>query len=418
MSRTRTRANVSDHCQSVVLSCFVCLLFAGCGAGQGGPGQGGPPGPGGAAGKPVIQVKWTTPKTKSVTEYEEFTGRTAAVQSIELRSRVTGYLEKVHFEDGMDVKAGDELFSIDQRQFVQEELQSKAMVDQMSARVNRLKGQVSRTSELREKGAVSIDDFEALEFDLNEATAALMEASAAHELAKLNLDYTKIRAPISGRIGRNLVDAGNIVIQDQTALANIVPLDTLHVYFDIDERTVLKMRRRQLASGSNPANAMVQISLADSDEFKLSAKVDFLDNQIDAATGTLRVRALLDNPSGMLAPGLFVRVRFPLGEPEELLMIPESSIGSSQGDSVVYIVQETGDGMMAVRLDGVEFGPLVEFEDEKEALRAVRSGVKADDRVITTGLHRLKNNAAISKFEDEPRKEPSADQKPAPAPAK
>lgn len=458
---------------------WVSLLTVGCG-GQpgtaagggsgGGPGGGGGGPGGGPGGKPpdVLSVMWTKPVRAQITEYEEFTGRTWAIETVELRSRVSGYLEKIHFEDAALVSAGELLFEIDKRPFEGEADRSRAAVAQIEARVKRLTSQMKRARELEARGAISIDNLETTQFDLEEAEAALNEARAQLSLAELNVEYAAIRAPTSGRIGRRLVDRGNLVIEDQTALATIVPQEEIHVYFDIDERTVLRLRREEskqsaestsnqpptseeadeeigeevdeavrgqeslevaltAADASTSAATVptwksrkVEIALADSESFDLVGEIDFMDNQVDPATGTLRARAKLNNQSGLLTPGLFVRVRYPLSEQESVLEIPEESIGSVQGRRVVYVVRETDKGTVAVQLseksatsDGgptsggdksasLEFGPL------NGGMRAVRSGLSENDQVITTGLHRLKQGMTIKLLDPNKPSEPSA----------
>jgi len=217
---------------SAVASSLVLIITAGCNRVEKKPE---PP--------PPMSVMFVTPTTEEVTEFEEFTGRTAATEVVELRSRVSGYLNSVHFEDGVQVKKGDVLFKIDDRPFVAEEQRASAAAAQIEARIKRLTSQLRRAEELMAKKALSENEFETAQFDLDEARAALQEAQAAYSMAQLNLEFTTITAPLDGRIGRRMVDVGNIVTTDQTALATIIPLEQVYVYFDIDERTVLRLRR-------------------------------------------------------------------------------------------------------------------------------------------------------------------------------
>ena len=347
---------------------------------------------------PPMSVMFVTPTTEEVTEFEEFTGRTAATEVVELRSRVSGYLNSVHFEDGVQVKKGDVLFKIDDRPFVAEEQRAAAAASQIEARIKRLTSQLRRAEELMAKKALSENEFETAQFDLDEAKAALQEAQAAHSMAQLNLQFTTITAPLDGRIGRRMVDVGNIVTTDQTALATIIPLEQVYVYFDIDERTVLRLRRLEnigaIVSAMKEA-VRVNIALADSEEFALNGKVDFLDNQIDPATGTLRARATVDNSDGLLAPGLFVRIKFPVGKAEPSLLIPEEAMASDQGRPFVFVVGNDGDKTIA-EARTVETGPLV---GER---RVIRSGLETGDRVIVTGLQRLRRKMEISPKLSEP----------------
>lgn len=339
-----------------------------------------------------MSVMFVIPTTEEVTEFEEFTGRTAATEVVELRSRVSGYLNSVHFEDGVQVKKGDVLFKIDDRPFVAEEQRASAAAAQIEARIKRLTSQLRRAEELMAKKALSENEFETAQFDLDEARAALQEAQAAYSMAQLNLEFTTITAPLDGRIGRRMLDVGNIVTTDQTALATIIPLEQVYVYFDIDERTVLRLRRLEnigaIVSAMKEA-VQVNIALADSEEFALNGKVDFLDNQIDPATGTLRARATVDNSDGLLAPGLFVRIKFPVGKAEPSLLIPEEAMASDQGRPFVFVVGKDGDKTIA-EARNVETGPLVGQR------RVIRAGLEAGDQVIVTGLQRLRRNMEIN----------------------
>jgi RND family efflux transporter MFP subunit len=339
---------------------------------------------------PPQKVKFVTPNEEVVGEFEEFPGRTAALEIVELRSRVTGYLDKIAFEDGIQVSKGDLLFVIDPRTYRAEEARTKAMIEQQTARLSRLERQQKRSQELFEKQAVSQDEYETIMFDSNEAKAALDAAIAAHDLAKLNVEFTKINAPIHGRISRRLVDVGNLVMANETPLATLIPLDEVYVYFDMDERTVLRLRRLALQQSSKgnaaqPSDVKVEIGLSDSDQFDLSGVIDFEENQVDASTGTLRVRAIVKNKDGLLSPGLFVRVRYPVGKPESQLLIPEESLGSDQGQPFVYVI---GDGNK-VAYRSVEIGQQV------GAQRVIRDGLKKGERVVVTGLQRVRRNAQV-----------------------
>lgn len=345
---------------------------------------------------PPMTVFWVSPSSDQVTEFEEFTGRTAATQVIELRARVSGYLTRINFEDGAKVEKDEVLFKIDDRPFVAEEQRTGAAVSQYEARIKRLTSQLQRAQELLDRKATSQDEFDTAKYDLDEATANLAAARAAHELAALNVQFTTIKAPLAGRIGRRLLDVGNLVMADQTSLATIVPQDEVYVNFDMDERTVLKIRRTadpaMVAQGKD-SKVTVEIALADAPEFSLRGKVDFLDNQIDPATGTLRARATVDNSDGLLSPGLFVRLRYPIGQPTQSLLIPEEAMASDQGRAMVFVVgvgvgEKAGQPIAEAR--NVEPGPLVGSH------RVIRSGVHAEDQVIVTGLQRLRKNTLIT----------------------
>lgn len=346
--------------------------------------------PAAVAPKP-LNVFFVLPEQREVIEEEEFTGRMEAVERIELRSRVSGYLQEISFEEGRRVESGQTLFRIDARPFQAEEQRAAAAVRQFEARAKRLESQEQRARSLFEKRAMSEEEYEAIRFETTEAQASHAAALASHQTAQLNLQFTTVQAPLSGVIGMRQVDPGNLVVQDQTLLAVIVPIERLDVVFDLDERTVLRLRRLEQAGViQSPLKSpvKVRISLADSTDFDISGTVDFLDNQIDSATGTLRARAAVSNENGLLSPGMFVRLRYPIGQPAPALLIPEESLASDQGRPFVYLAVDK-DGRTVAEARYIEPGPL------QGAFRVVRSGLQLQDRVIVTGLQRLRRNADI-----------------------
>ena len=341
-----------------------------------------------AAKPPPPTVFFALPVEQAVQEFEEFTGRTAAVMDVEVRARVSGYLDKVLFEDGADVKAGEPLFVIDDRIYQAEVARAAAAVEQAEARLARLDRQATRSDELFQKKVISEEDHDLSMFDRDEARAALAAAKATHDLAKLNLSFTRIASPIHGRISRRMIDPGNLIKADDTPLASIVSDDPIHAYFDIDERTVLRLRRlvkEGRIKASRDARVEVKLSLADDQEHNHRGVVDFEDNQIDAATGTLRVRLLIDNPERLLSPGLFVRLRFPIGKPTPSLLVPEEALASDQGRRFVYVI----DAENKVAARPVEVGVLV------DGRRAITRGLAASERVVVTGLQRLRKNMVV-----------------------
>lgn len=351
---------------------------------------------------PPLEVFYVSPTQEEVTEFEEFTGRTAATEMVELKARVSGYLRQIYFTDGADVTEGEPLFRIDALQFIAEEERTAAAVLQYEARAKRLSSQERRSRALFEKQALSQDEYEAIKFDLDEAVASLAAAKASHDLAKLNVAYATIKAPLNGRIGRRLVDQENLITADQTTLATIVALDKMYVYFDMDERTVLKLRRlEQLGkiAAAKEAEVFVDIALADSNEFTLRGKIDFQDNQIDPATGTLRQRATLDNPNGLLSPGLFVRLKYPIGTAEMSLLVPEESLASDQGRPFVYVINEQN----LAEARTIELGPQVGQN------RVVRGGLSNSDRVAVTGLQRLRRNMPVTPKDRTPKTDEPAE---------
>ena len=341
-----------------------------------------------AAGPPPVklqQVLFTTPVEETVSEYEEFTGRTAAVKTVQIHARVSGYLDKVLFEDGAEVRAGDLLFQIDPRWFKAAADQATASVSQYESRIERLNRQVTRATPLIENRVKSQEEFDQYTFDHAEAKATLKGMIAAKELAELNLSYTRVTSPIDGRISRRMVDPGNLVRADQTVLTTIVSMDPIYAYFDIDERTVLRLRRlvrEGRIKSHRESEITVQIALADEEAFSLTGVVDFVDNQVDPTTGTLRLRAVIANPTHMLSPGLFVRIRFPVGDPHPALLVPEEALATDQGQRFVYVIDQSNH----VVYRRVKVGMLL------AGRRVITEGLAIDDRVAVTGLQRLRKD--------------------------
>lgn len=341
-----------------------------------------------AAAKPP-EVLVEQPVSQVVTEYEEFTGRTTAVQTVEIRARVSGVLEKVLFVDGAVVTAGAPLFEIDNRPFVAEEMRTRAAVEQAQAGFERLKLQEDRAELLIEQKAIPEEQFEQIRYDRIAAQAAVAVAEANHETALLNLGYTRIAAPITGRISRRLVDPGNLIQADVTPLTTIVTRDPIFAYFDVDERTVLRLRRLALSgevSSVDESQLAVQVALADDADYPLSGTINFSDNQVDPNTGTLRMRAAVNNPQQLLSPGLFVRIRIPIGKPHSALTVPEVALGTDQGQRFVYVVNDQDE----VVYKRVEIGTL------KDGKRVIEEGLAPSDRVVVNGLQRVRAGTKVT----------------------
>jgi RND family efflux transporter MFP subunit len=331
----------------------------------------------------LTEVVIESPVLETLTEHEEFTGRLVASETVDIRARVSGYLEKVYFKDGDDVEAGQLLLEIDPRPYQAELDRTAASVAQLQARVEKLKRQEVRAQRLLQMKSISQEDFDTVTYDRAEAVAAVDAAIAAKDLAELNLGFTKIKAKISGRISRKLVDVGNLVQADVTPLAKIVALDPIHAYFDMDERTVLRLQRliqEGKFTSARDAEIPIQVALADEDDYSLTARFNFIDNQVDAATGTLLARAEIQNPNRMLSPGLFVRLRVPIGEPRGVLLVHEESLGTDQGQRFVYVVNDQN----IVEYRRVKTGWL------EAGRRVINEGLKPGDRVVLTNLQRIR----------------------------
>jgi RND family efflux transporter MFP subunit len=335
------------------------------------------------------EVTVCLPVTDYVTDYEEFTGRTEAIFSVEIRARVTGYLDKVYFKDGDEVKKDDPLFEIDPRPYAAEMARAEASVDQSDAHLKRLEADYRRAANLFARGNISREEYDKAAGDRNEAEASLGIARANFRLAKLNEEFTRIKAPIDGRLSRRLVDPGNLVQADMTALTTIVSLDPLYVNFDVDERTLLQLRRlvregriRTRAEAEVP----IEAGLSDEDGFSHKGNINFSDNRVDPNTGTLRVRASIANPKPrVLSPGMFMRVRLPIGGARRSLLVPEQAVGTDQGRKYLYVLNSKDE---IVSLP-VEVGRL------ERGLRVIDKGLSNGQRVVVSGLQRVRPGAKV-----------------------
>jgi RND family efflux transporter MFP subunit len=328
------------------------------------------------------------PTTESVTDHEDFTGHVEAIPTVDLRAQVTGYLKATHFRDGFDVEKDALLFEIDPQTYQTEFERTKAVVTQAEARLERLNRDYNRVIQVADKGTVTQEEIDRIAGDRAEARAAVAVAVQQRELARQNLDFTKIRAPFAGRIGRRMLDPSNLVKANDTILATLVSLDPIYVNFDLDERTLLRLRRlvregKIVSARVDPTT--VHIGLADEEGYSLAGVIDFIDNRVEAGTGTLRVRAKVDNQKTLLSPGMFVRIRLPVGKPKPCLLIPEEALGSDQGQRYVFVVNEKDEVVYRM----VKLGPQV------DRLRVIEEGVKPDDRVIVSGLQRVRAGVKV-----------------------
>jgi multidrug efflux system membrane fusion protein len=333
--------------------------------------------------KKPAEVFVAAPTIDTVTEYQEFTGRTTAVNTVDVRSRVSGYLEQVLFHDGADVQSGQQLFVIDDRTYRATAANAAAMVAQATARRGSLTNQDRRSRDLRRTNAVSEEQYEIIAFQRAEAESAVTAAEAQKQLADLNVSYTRVVAPLSGVISNRRVDPGNLVKADDTILATIVSIDPIYAYFDVNERTVLHLRRliqEGQIEEADEARVVVQVSLADEEDFQRRGTIDFLDNQIDPNTGTQRVRAVISNPDRLLSPGLFVRLRFPVGQPHQALLVPEEALGTDQGQRFLYVVNDKSE----VVYRRVKVGMLTHGQ------RVIEDGLKPGEQLVVNGLQRVR----------------------------
>jgi membrane fusion protein, multidrug efflux system len=370
----------------------VLLLYAGILAPQLLTGCDNKPAASSGPGLPAVTV--SLPVQQKITEWDEYTGRFVAVKTVEIRARVSGFIDSIHFKDGQIIKQGDLLFIIDPRPYRLAVEQATADRDRTRAKLAIARSDVERATPLLRSQSVTEREFDTRKSTQEDASAAVMSADAALKQAQLNLEWTEVRAPIAGRISDRRVDAGNLIAGGQsgaTLLTSIVSIDPIHFVFDGSEADFIHYLRLA-AAGERPSSRDVQnpvaVRLADESDYKHLGRMDFVDNVVNAKTGTIRGRAIFDNKDGLLTPGFFGRVRLFGGE-HDALLLPDSAIASDQSNKIVFTV--AADDTVGVRR--VELGPLV------HGLRVIRSGLNAGDRVVIEGLARARPGQKV-KAED------------------
>jgi membrane fusion protein, multidrug efflux system len=338
-----------------------------------------------ASAPPPPPVTVARPLQKTITEWDEYTGRFVAVEHVEIRARVSGFIDAVHFNEGQLVKQGDILFVIDQRPYKLAVEQAQADLERAKAKLQIASLDVQRAAPLVRNQTVTEREFDSRRATERDAAGQVSAAEAALKQAELNLEWTEVRAPITGRISDRRVDPGNLITggpSGATLLTVIVSIDPIHFVFDGSEADFLRYLRLSKA-GSRPSSRDVQnpvaVRLVDETEFKHEGRMNFVDNVLNTRTGTIRGRAVFDNKDGLLTPGFFGRLRLFGGESNALL-IPDSAIASDQSRKIVFTVAD--DGTVGTKL--IELGPIV------DGLRVIRSGLAANDRIVIDGLQRAR----------------------------
>jgi membrane fusion protein, multidrug efflux system len=372
---------------------------------------------------PLPKVTVSQPQLATVTNWDEYPGHLDAVEMVEIRPRVAGYIDSIHFQEGTEVKAGDLLCVIDPRPYQAELEHAQAQRQQAETRLELARSDLKRAEGLRGTKAISAEEYDSRSNAVREAEAALAAVKASEAIARINLGYTQIKAPISGKIGRRLVTAGNFVqLQGNggsaSVLATIVSVDPIYCYFDVEESAFLKYRSSVNAgtsnvnaganatftvaasgtaplsyqwrfNGSNPADAggglACELALVNEEDFAHRGRLDFFDNQVNPQTGTIRLRAVFDNGDRALVPGMFANLRVLAGPPEQTLVIPDVAVQSDQGYKFVYVVNAEDVVKKRDITTGRAHGPL----------RIVLKGLTADDRVIVNGLMMLRPGAKV-----------------------
>ncbi|MHB9345526.1 efflux RND transporter periplasmic adaptor subunit [Enterobacter vonholyi] len=336
------------------------------------------------AAPPAPAVSAADVVVKSISQWDSFNGRIEAVESVQLRPRVSGYIDKVNYTDGQEVKKGEVLFTIDDRTYRAALEQAQANLARAKTQASLAQSEANRTDKLINTHLVSREEWEQRRSAAVQAQADIRAAQAAVDAAQLNLDFTKVTAPIDGRASRALITSGNLVTAGDTAsvLTTLVSQKTVYVYFDVDESTYLhyqNLARSGQGASSNHSALPVEIGLTGEEGYPHQGKVDFLDNQLTPSTGTIRMRALLDNSQRQFTPGLFARVRLPGSAEFKATLIDDKAVLTDQDRKYVYIVDKEG---KAQRRD-ITPGRLA------DGLRIVRQGLNPGDKVIVEGLQKV-----------------------------
>lgn len=329
------------------------------------------------------EVTVAEPLVKQVTDWDDYVGQFEPIERVDLRPRVSGYIVSVHFEDGQLVEQGDLMFTIDPRPFEAALDEARSRAVGAEARLENARTELERARGLVEIQAVSAEEFEAMEATVRTAEAELEAARAATRAHDLNVDFTRITAPIGGRASYRRVDTGNAVKADETVLTTIVSVDPIHFVFQGSEALYLKYRRE--GADSRDGDTVVRIRLQDEPVFGRTGRLDFMDNSIDPGTGTIRGRALVDNPDGFLTPGMFGHMQLQASGEYAGLLLPDTAIATRGAERIVYVVDD--DGLVSAK--EVVLGPL------DDGLRIIRAGLTASDRVIVDGQQRARPGQSV-----------------------
>jgi RND family efflux transporter MFP subunit len=339
----------------------------------------------------VPEVTVAKPIARRLTDWDEFSGRLIAREKVEIRARVSGYLTKVHFKEGTEVKEGELLFSIDPRPYEATVQRAEAVLAQAKTNAELANIEAKNATTLREGQVISIEESERRLKSAAGEQSAVRAAEAMVSAAKLDLEFTQIKAPISGRVSDARVTEGNLITGgtgDPTLLTTIVMLDPIYVDFEVDERSALKYRGMHKSGERESAlfkRIPAEMALINEDGWPHQGEIDFVDNQINPETGTIRARGFFSNQDRLMAPGFFARVRIPGSGEYDGLLIRDAAVGDDQGSSYVWVIDAEGKAVYR----SIKLGPLV------DGLRVVREGLKADERVVILGLMSVRNGNQV-----------------------
>lgn len=363
-------------------SCFAFLLLlfllTACGQNET---------PAGKPQMPPAQVKVAQPLSREVSEWDTFTGRIEAIDSVDVRAKVSGYLEKINFKAGQRVNKGDLLFAIDPKPFQAQLNLAQAELEREKTRRELAQNDLTRAENLRKARAISAEEYDSRSKGLKEAIASVHSAEANVFAAKLNLEYSQIRSPIDGRVGRELVTLGNLVNGggSATLLTTIVSTDPVYVMIDADERSILKYKR-QHANADGLIAIEAELSLADESDFPHKGTFNYIAPQADVDTGTVRLRGVFDNLEQLLSPGFYCRIRIRAGAPYQALLLPDKALGTDQAQRFVWVVGKDNQVDYRKVIVGARIGDM----------RVIAQGVTADDWVVTEGLMKIRPGATVN----------------------
>jgi RND family efflux transporter MFP subunit len=365
---------------SLLLAAF---LAAGCN-------QAPPP----ARGAKTAEVIVSTPITGEVADYQDFTGRLEAIKTVDIRARVTGYIMDAPFKEGDEVHEGDLLFRIDPQTYQADLNQAEANLKLAHADRKYQEKTMDRARTMIANKSIGRDEYDqdVAAWEKSKATVGAMEA--ARDRAQLYVNYTRVISPVMGRVSRRYVDPGNLVNADNTMLTTVVTENPLHASFDVDERTYLDLLGPGHGSWFSGYQLPVLMKLANEDDFTRAGVINFIDNRVIATSGTVRMRGVFESAGGALKPGLFVRVRLPLGKPYKAILISDEALLSDQGRKYVYVVNDKNE----VEYRSVKLGQPI------QGLRVIKEGLKLGERVIVSGLQRVRPGAQVQvKMQDPPK---------------
>jgi membrane fusion protein, multidrug efflux system len=339
----------------------------------------------GGGGPPEVTV--ASAMVRPVSDSADFTGQLQAVDTVDVRPRVGGYVDAVLFTEGAEVHQGDVLFRIDPRPFQAEVDRLTANRAQAQAQLGLAQANADRAKRLLAQHAISQEDADSMSTSEQSASATLAAATAALATAKLNLDWTQVRAPIDGRVSNARIQSGNLV-SSSDVLTSVVSVNPIYVYFDVDEQTWLKLDRLRREAVKNGRNARIEatMGLADEQGYPHVGRIDFVDNQLRANSGTMRLRAVFDDEGGLLTPGLYAHVRLQSGQPHPRVLIDDRAVGTDLGNQFVYVV----DGQHKVQYRKVDTGPLF------HGLRVIDDGLSAGDVVVVNGLQHVRPGVEVA----------------------